>query len=136
MSWAYPAAFAVMAAEGAGVGPPPPASVAAAGWALFVASKALKYWAIAALGPRWTFRVLVLPAEPLVSSGPYAWLRHPNYLAVAGELVSMALVAGAPVTGPAATLLFSLLLRRRIQVEDEALRHLPCSSPVGTGGDA
>jgi methyltransferase len=104
MSWAYPAAFAVMAAESAGGGPPPPASVAAAGWALFVASKALKYWAIAALGPRWTFRVLVLPAEPLVSSGPYAWL--------------------------------SVLLRRRIQVEDEALRHLPCSSPVGTGGDA
>jgi len=126
MRWAYPAAFVVMAAEGALAGPPAgPATLAGA--VLLLASKALKLWAMAALGPRWTFRVLVLPAQPLVTRGPYAVVRHPNYIAVVGELVGMALLVGARVTGPIATLLFGLLLRRRIDVEDRALRHPPCS---------
>lgn len=126
MRWAYPGAFIAMAVEGAAFGPEPD-TIAAAGLVLLGASKALKYWAIAALGPRWTFRVLVLPDVPLVTRGPYAAMRHPNYIAVVGELVSMALLVGARVTGPLATLLFSLLLRQRIRVENGALRHPPCS---------
>ena len=121
LRWAYPGAFLVMAAEGALAGPSP-GLVTLAGAILLGASKALKYWAIAALGPRWTFRVLVLPGAPLVSRGPYAVARHPNYIAVVGELVGMALLVGARVTGPLATLLFSLLLRERIRAENRALR--------------
>lgn len=128
MRWVYPAAFAGMAAEGALTGAPS-AAATAAGAVLLAGSKALKFWAIGALGARWTFRVLVLRGEPLVTSGPYALMRHPNYVAVVGELVSMALLVGARVTGPAAVLCFGLLLRRRIHVEDRALRHPPCSSP-------
>ena len=70
---------------------------------------------------------LVVPGSSLVVHGPYAVVRHPNYIAVVGELVSMALLVDARVTGPVATLLFSLLLRHRIRVENEALRHLTCS---------
>ena len=125
MQWAYPASFVVMAIEGAIFGAATGATTLA-GALLMVASKALKFWAIRSLGDRWTFRVLVVP-EPLVARGPYAWLRHPNYVAVVGELVSMALLVGARVAGPIATLLFSLLIWRRIQVENRALRHLTCS---------
>ena len=125
MQWAYPGAFIAMALEGALLGSAPGPAVVA-GAALMLISKALKYWAMASLGDRWTFRVLVVP-DPLVTRGPYQWLRHPNYVAVVGELVSMALLVGARVTGPAGILLFSLLIRRRIAVEDRALRHLTCS---------
>ena len=126
MQWAYPAAFVVMALEGAIFGPVP--GVATLAGALFMGvSKALKYWAVASLGGRWTFRVLVVPGKSLVVHGPYAVVRHPNYIAVIGELVSMALLVGARVTGPVAVVLFSLVLRRRIRVENEALRHLTCS---------
>lgn len=125
MKWAYPAAFVAMAAEGAVFGPPP-GLVTVAGALLLGASKALKWWAMASLGPRWAFRVLILPGAPLVTRGPYAVLRHPNYVAVIGELVSMALIVGARVSGPIALLLFSLLLRRRIGVENRALRYPPC----------
>lgn len=125
MTWAYPAAFVAMAAEGAVFGPPP-GLVTVAGALLLGASKALKWWAMASLGPRWAFRVLILPGAPLVTRGPYAVLRHPNYVAVIGELVSMALIVGARVSGPIALLLFSLLLRRRIGVENRALRYPPC----------
>ena len=125
MQWAYPASFVVMAIEGAIFGAATGAATLA-GALLMVVAKALKFWAIASLGDRWTFRVLVVP-EPLVARGPYAWLRHPNYVAVVGELVSMGLLVGARAAGPVATLLFSLLIWRRIRIENRALRHLTCS---------
>jgi methyltransferase len=126
MQWAYPAAFVVMALEG-GVFGSGSRVTTFAGVLLMTASKALKLWAIASLGWRWTFRVLVLPGAPLVGHGPYAMLRHPNYVAVIGELVSVAVLVNAWVTGPLTTILFGLLLRSRISVEDRALRHPACS---------
>jgi methyltransferase len=122
MRWAYPGAFLAMAAEGVLFGPSP-VPIAAAGAIVMVASKALKWWAMASLGVRWTFRVLVVPSAPLVTRGPYAIWRHPNYIAVVGELVAMALMVGARVSGPVATMLFSWLMWRRIRVEDQALRY-------------
>jgi len=125
MRWTYPAAFVVMAIEGAMFGPSPGLTTVI-GVAVLVAAKALKFWAIGSLGPRWTFRVLVPPDAPLVSHGPYALLNHPNYVAVVGELIGFAIVVGARVTGPIATIVFGLLLRSRIKVENNALRHPPC----------
>jgi methyltransferase len=123
MRWAYPAGFIAMALEGALTGPSPP-NVLAVGLALFGLSKALKIWAISTLGPRWTFRVLVLRGAPLMTRGPYAMMRHPNYLAVVGELVGVALMVWAPMSGALAVIGFGTLLLRRIAIEDRALRTL------------
>jgi methyltransferase len=120
MQWAYPLTFVVMALEGAFRGPAPPA-VLGAGLVVFGLAKALKAWAITSLGTRWSYRVLVPPGEPPVVAGPYRVMRHPNYLAVCGEIIGMALVVGAPISGVAAFLGFGSLLRRRIAVEDRAL---------------
>jgi methyltransferase len=120
MRMAYPGAFAAMLIEGAVRGTPP-VPVVAAGAALFVAAKALKWWAIHALGPFWTFRVIVVPGAPLVRRGPYRFLRHPNYVAVIGELVAVALATGASVAGPLATAGFGALVLKRIGVEERAL---------------
>ncbi len=87
----------------------------------FSVSKALKYWAIATLGTRWTFRVLVPPGSAPIRSGPYAFVRHPNYVAVMGELIGVSLMCHAWVAGPVATLGFGLLLLARIRVEERAL---------------
>jgi methyltransferase len=120
MQVAYPACFAGMGSEGAlgGVATPAWFLVGAAAW---LAAKGLKYWAIAALGERWCFRVLVPPMGRLVQSGPYRWLRHPNYLAVMGELAGAAIMLAAPFTGVAALLGFGTLLVRRIRLEEAAL---------------
>jgi methyltransferase len=120
MAWAYPGAFVVMAIEGAIFGPTPGRSTLA-GAAVLGLAKALKFWAISALGTRWTYRVLVLPDVPLVAQGPYAWWRHPNYIAVVGELAGMALLTGARVTGVLALAGFAVLLRRRVAIEERAL---------------
>jgi methyltransferase len=120
MRWAYPAMFAMMTMEGLLFGPAN-ASVWLAGLVLFVLGKALKVWAIRSLGRRWTYRLFVLPGEPLVAQGPYRWLRHPNYLAVIGELLGFALMVAARWSGIVALLFFGELLRRRIRSEEDAL---------------
>ena len=116
----YPGVFVAMAAEGAltGVELGP---LTFAGVALMFAAKALKFWAIGSLGTRWTYKVLVVPALPLVTSGPYQWMRHPNYVAVVGELIAMALMTHALVTGPLGTLFFAWLLLRRIAAEERGM---------------
>ena len=123
MRFVYPAAFLAMLAEGAIRGRPTP-SLFAAGAIVFAAAKAVKWWAIVALGPAWTFRVIVVPGAPRVARGPYRWIRHPNYVGVLGELAGAAAMTGAPIAGAASLVAFSGLLVRRIAVEDQALRAL------------
>lgn len=127
MAIAYPASFIAMGLEGAwrastalsaGAWGP---SFFASGVLLFAASKFLKYWAISALRDRWTFRVLVLPGEPLVSTGPYRYVAHPNYIAVVGELAGTAMMMGAWVSGPLALAVFGALLWRRVTFETDAI---------------
>ena len=120
MRWAYPACFVAMGVEGAALGPGSP-RVMLAGLALLGVAKAFKLWAIGSLGVRWSFRVLVLPGAPLVATGPYRYLRHPNYLAVCGEIVAVALMLRARITGPLALLGFGFLMWRRIAIEERAL---------------
>jgi methyltransferase len=116
----YPASFLVMIVEGLVWGRPS-LGMLTAGVVLFAAAKTLKWWTILTLGPFWTFRVIVVPATTLVTSGPYRFLRHPNYVAVAGEFVSAALLTGAAISGPALTAVFISLMWKRIAVEDAAL---------------
>jgi methyltransferase len=120
MQWAYPLGFALIAAEGAWAGPATPTALGL-GLAVFGLAKALKAWAMSTLGTRWTFRVLVPPGEPPLVAGPYRVLNHPNYVAVVGEIVGAALIAGAPVAGAVFLVGFAWLLRRRVAVEDRAL---------------
>jgi methyltransferase len=120
MQWAYPGVFVAMAIEG-GMAGPAPGMATIVGVVTTVAAKALKFWAIATLGTRWTYKVLVLPGVPLVDRGPYRFTRHPNYVAVIGELVGMALMTGARAAGVAGTVLFASLLYRRIAAEERAL---------------
>jgi methyltransferase len=120
MKWAYPGAFIAMAAEGVIVGGPSDGA-AIAGVVVLVLAKWVKFWAIASLGKRWTYRVLVMPGAPLVASGPYRFVRHPNYIGVVGELIAMALLSGARVTGVLAVIGFGWLLIQRIAAEERAL---------------
>ena len=100
------------------------------GWpmlALLAGAHALRGWCIRTLGPQWNTRVIRVPNAPLVSGGPYRWLRHPNYVAVVVEGFALPLVHTAWVTALAFTVLNALLLRVRLRVENEALATAPAA---------
>jgi methyltransferase len=116
----YPLMFVAMAVEGTVFGRRDD-WLLIGGFTIFIAAKALKLWAIATLGVRWSYRVLVLPGAPLVTTGPYAHLRHPNYIAVFGEIAGFAMMVQAAWTAGCSLLLFGVLVRRRIAIEENAL---------------
>ena len=59
--------------------------------AIFVLLQAARIWVIASLGPYWTTRIISVPGAALVRRGPYRFVRHPNYLVVAGEILALPL---------------------------------------------
>ena len=121
MRFAYPGVFAAMIAESALRTRSPKVEWLAGGLALFLVAKAFKWWAIASLGSSWTFRVIVVPGMTIVRSGPYRFLKHPNYVAVVGEIVAVWMMTGARVTGPLSVLFFGTLIWRRVAIENRAL---------------
>jgi methyltransferase len=92
--------------------------------ALVLAAQALRWWCIAVLGRQWNTRVIVVPGLDAVRSGPYRWLRHPNYVAVVVEGVALPLVHGAWITAVGFTVLNAALLTVRLRVENDALASL------------
>lgn len=88
---------------------------------LWLAAQVLRVVAIRTLGERWTVRILVLPAQPRVRSGPYRLIPHPNYLAVVIELLAAPLMFGAWRTAVVISLLDAVGLRIRIRAEERAL---------------
>jgi len=91
------------------------------GAAAVAAAQGLRWWTIATLGRRWTTRVIVIPGLALVTDGPFRFLRHPNYLAVATEVAALPLAVGAWATAMVGTLLNAGLMAVRIPCEEAAL---------------
>jgi methyltransferase len=89
--------------------------------AVFVVLQGLRAWIIATLGPRWTTRIIVLWGEPLIASGPYRYLAHPNYAVVAAEIATLPLALHLPVTALVFTLLNAVVLFIRIRAESRVL---------------
>ncbi|TWH47668.1 methyltransferase [Sporomusa sp. KB1] len=89
---------------------------------LFLFAQVIRYWCIISLGRYWNTRILVIPGDLAVRRGPYRFVKHPNYLAVALELAVVPLIFGAVVTAVVATAAnATLLLLVRIPVEEQAL---------------
>jgi methyltransferase len=89
--------------------------------ALFGAAQLGRLWVIVSLGRFWTTRILTLPGMPLVATGPYRWLRHPNYVVVAAEIALLPLAFGAVAIAALFSVLNGLLIGRRIRIEDRVL---------------
>jgi len=87
--------------------------------------EAFRLWCIRSLGDRWSVRVMAVPGEPPVRRGPYRWLRHPNYLVVAVEMVVFPLLFGCPATALIGGGLKPAVVARRILAENRILEAAP-----------
>jgi methyltransferase len=92
--------------------------------ALALLAQFTRYWVIRTLGGRWTTRVIVVPGTVRVKTGPYRFLRHPNYLAVVVEGIALPLVHSNWITAVVFTVANAALLSVRIRCEDRALEEL------------
>ena len=88
---------------------------------LFAVLQLLRVWVLATLGDRWTTRIIVLPGAPLVKTGPYRFLSHPNYAVVVGEIAVLPLAFGLPWYALAFSILNGIALFIRITAENAAL---------------
>ena len=89
--------------------------------AAFAVLQGLRLWVLATLGSRWTTRIIVLRDEPLVTSGPYKYLAHPNYAVVVGEIALLPLALHLPLLALIFTVLNAAVLAIRIRAEARAL---------------
>ena len=89
--------------------------------AAFVALQGLRLWVLLALRERWTTRIVVVPAAPLIRTGPYRFMSHPNYAIVAGEIFVLPMAFGLYAFAIVFSLLNAGILRVRIRAENRAL---------------
>lgn len=88
---------------------------------VYLVLQAARIWVLATLRERWTTRIIVLPGAPLVRSGPYRFVSHPNYWVVCAEILVLPLVFGLPIYAAVFTLLNAAALTIRIRAEEKAL---------------
>ena len=102
-----------------------PRALRAAGWAGQLGAVALRLWVIASLRGAWTVRAIVPADLAVVDRGPYRYVRHPNYLAVALEFAALPLVGGAAWSALVLSLANAAVLRDRIVAEERLLAAVP-----------
>ncbi|WP_432364074.1 isoprenylcysteine carboxyl methyltransferase family protein [Sporosarcina sp. UB5] len=90
--------------------------------AIFLAAQIMRIWCLTSLGKYWNTKIIVLPNAKVVRKGPYKWLRHPNYMIVATELLVLPLLFNAFITAVVFSLLNVWMMSVRIPAEEEALR--------------
>jgi len=88
---------------------------------LFVLSNALRWWVIRTLRSHWNVQIVNSAKLGVVSSGPYRWVRHPNYVAVFVELISLPLIYTAWISALVAAVGNGWVLHSRLAVEDRML---------------
>lgn len=87
---------------------------------LFAVLQLGRVWVLATLGERWTTRIVMTPGRPAITTGPFRFVRHPNYLVVALELPCVGLALGMPWHAAVFGALNLAMLQRRITVENAA----------------
>lgn len=92
---------------------------------VFTAATALRIWTLRTLGASWNVRI-VRPAEGgIVTTGPYRFVRHPNYLVVVLEIASLPLIGGAWTSALALSVLNAFVLYHRVRAEEAVLARDP-----------
>jgi methyltransferase len=104
---------------------PSPPQFNVATFAIFLVMQMLRFWVLKALGPYWTTRIISVPDAPLIRTGPYRYVRHPNYIIVAIEIAMLPLSFGEWRVAVAFSILNALMLAWRIHVEETALSSRP-----------
>ena len=89
---------------------------------LFVLTQMGRMWVIQTLGSHWNTKIIVLPNSKVIVKGPYKYVKHPNYVIVATEILVISLLFNAFITAIVFSLLNAWMMRIRIPLEEQALK--------------
>ena len=86
-----------------------------------LASFAIRRSAIRALGKFWSLHVEMREGHEFVTSGPFAYARHPVYFSMILELLGIGLIVNAWITLAVVFAIFTPTLIARVRIEERAL---------------
>ncbi|MFF2497823.1 isoprenylcysteine carboxyl methyltransferase family protein [Peribacillus sp. NPDC058075] len=89
---------------------------------LFLIAQSGRIWAIRSLGKHWNTKIIVVPDADVVIKGPYKYVKHPNYIIVATEILVISLLFNAYYTAIIFSLLNVWMMTVRIPMEEKALK--------------
>jgi methyltransferase len=89
--------------------------------ALFLGANGLRWWVIRTLGTHWNVQVMDSARLGVVTTGPYRWVRHPNYTAVFVEMLALPMIHTAWITATAGGVAHAWVLRGRVVAEERVL---------------
>ena len=92
---------------------------------LFLASNLMRLWVVRTLGELWSVQVMDSTRIRVVTSGPFRFVRHPNYTGVILEMISLPLIHTAWITALVTSLLYSMALSMRLRAEEGVLMANP-----------
>ncbi|HEX3375463.1 MAG TPA: isoprenylcysteine carboxylmethyltransferase family protein [Candidatus Acidoferrales bacterium] len=92
---------------------------------VFILSNVLRWWVIWTMAGHWNVEVMDSTRVGVVSSGPFRWVRHPNYVGVVLEVFSLPMMHTAWITAIIGTLGYMEILRHRLKLENGALMGNP-----------
>ena len=98
---------------------------AASMFVLFIASNLVRFWVVVSLGELWSVQVMDSTRMGVVTTGPFRFVRHPNYTGVILEMISLPLIHTAWITAGVTSLGYSIALSRRIRAEESVLMANP-----------
>ena len=90
-------------------------------FALFILSNLLRLWVVLSLGKLWSVNVMDSTGLGVVTNGPFRFVRHPNYVGVVLEVISLPLIHTAWMTAIAAAVGYCYALSRRVPAEEKVL---------------
>ena len=89
--------------------------------AAFAVLQVARLWVMLTLRAHFTTRIITAPGMRLVRTGPYRYVRHPNYLVVIGEIAVLPLFFGLWQVAAIFSILNAIALSERIKAENAAL---------------
>ena len=87
----------------------------------FLGANAVRWWVIRTLGEHWNVQVMDSTRLGVIVSGPFRFVRHPNYAAVFAEMLALPLIHTAWITALAGSLAHIAVLAQRLSTEERVL---------------
>jgi methyltransferase len=88
---------------------------------IFLVANAVRWWVIRTLGEHWNVQVVDSTRLGVVTSGPFRFVRHPNYAAVFAEMIALPLIHTAWITALVGTVAHIVVLSQRLSTEEQVL---------------